>query len=105
MKQVILKVFLNTLKENKVKQEIPRFTSQEKKEYDQIEKVIEELENKLMDIEYQINNTGSNYQLLIDLTNEKEEVNKKLEEKMARWEYLEELNQKIIKYKEDKYRE
>ena len=58
-----------------------------------------------MNIEYQINNTGSNYQLLIDLTNEKEEVNKKLEEKMARWEYLEELNQKIIKYKEDKYRE
>ena len=35
----------------------------------------------------------------------KEEINKKLEEKMARWEYLEELNQKIIKYKENKYRE
>ena len=93
------------VKENKIKQEIPRFTSQEKKEYDQIEKVIEELENKLNDLEEQINNTGINYQLLIDLTKEKEEINQKLEEKIARWEYLEELNQKIIKYKEDKYRE
>lgn len=95
---------LDDKKDIKVKVDIPKFTSQEKKEYDHIEEDIEILENKIDDINEQINNTGSNYQLLIDLTNEKEELNKKLEEKMARWEYLEDLNQKIIKYKEDKYR-
>lgn len=95
---------LDDKKDIKVKVDIPKFTSQEKKEYDHIEEDIEILENKIDEINEQINNTGSNYQLLIDLTNEKEELNKKLEEKMARWEYLEDLNQKIIKYKEDKYR-
>lgn len=95
---------LDDKKDIKVKVDIPKFTSQEKKEYDHIEEDIEILENKIDEINEQINNTGSNYQLLIDLTNEKEELNKKLEEKMARWEYLEDLNQKIIKYKEDKFR-
>ena len=95
---------LEDKKDIKVKVDIPKFTSQEKKEYDHIEEDIEILENKIDEINEQINNTCSNYQLLIDLTNEKEELNKKLEEKMARWEYLEDLNQKIIKYKEDKYR-
>ena len=87
----------------KVKKDIPRFTSQEKKEYDTIEIVIEKLEEEISEIENQINNSGSDYELLIRLTSEKEEKEKLLQEKIDRWEYLENINQKIIEYKENKY--
>lgn len=93
------------IKTAKPKQEIPRFTSQEKKEYDKIESEIENLEIELEDIVNRINNSGSDYQLLLDLTKEKEILEEKIEQKIARWEYLEEINQKIIKYKESKYNE
>ncbi len=93
------------VKVTKIKQDIPKFTSQEKKEYDKIETIIEELENNIAEVENKINNSGSDYELLIKLTNEKEQLEKELEVKIARWEYLEELNQKIIKYKESKYSE
>lgn len=91
-----------TIKSPKEKVEIPRFTSSEKKEFDTIEQVINDLENKLKALERDINNSGSDYELLIKLTNEKNDVNEELNKKINRWEYLEAINEKILLYKEKK---
>lgn len=95
-----------TKQEEKVKQvvkkDIPRFTSQEKKEYDHIEEVISNLENDISEIEKQLQTIDTDYELIIKLNNQKQDLEKKLEEKINRWEYLEEINQKIILYKENK---
>ena len=95
-----------TKQEEKVKQvvkkDIPRFTSQEKKEYDHIEETISNLENDISEIEQQLQTIDTDYELIIKLNNQKQDLEKKLEEKINRWEYLEEINQKIILYKENK---
>lgn len=95
-----------TKQEEKVKQvvkkDIPHFTSQEKKEYDHIEEVISNLENDISEIERQLQTIDTDYELIIKLNNQKQDLEKKLEEKINRWEYLEEINQKIILYKENK---
>lgn len=95
-----------TKQEEKVKQvvkkDIPRFTSQEKKEYDHIEETISNLENNISEIEQQLQTIDTDYELIIKLNNQKQDLEKKLEEKINRWEYLEEINQKIILYKENK---
>ena len=85
-----------------VKKDIPRFTSQEKKEYDHIEETIACLENKITDIDNQLKLVDTDYELIIKLNNQKEELEQQLQEKMDRWEYLEEINQKILLYKEHK---
>ncbi len=85
-----------------VKKDIPRFTSQEKKEYDHIEETISNLENDISEIEQQLQTIDTDYELIIKLNNQKQDLEKKLEEKINRWEYLEEINQKIILYKENK---
>lgn len=85
-----------------VKKDIPRFTSQEKKEYDHIEETIASLENKITDIDNQLKLVDTDYELIIKLNNQKEELEQQLQEKMDRWEYLEEINQKILLYKEHK---
>lgn len=94
-----------TKKTNVIKNEIPRFTSAEKKEYDNIEKEINDLEILLNDIKEKLNQITTDYEKIIELTNQKNEIEKKIDEKMQRWEYLENINQKILKYKEDKYNE
>lgn len=86
-----------------IKKEIPRFTSQEKKEYDHIEEVIDELEQKLVLLKEAINQTTTDYEKLIKLNSELATLQKEIETKMKRWEYLEEINQKIILYKNQKY--
>lgn len=86
-----------------VKKEIPRFTSQEKKEYDHIEEVIDELEQKLVLLKEEINQTYTDYEKLMKLNSDVETLQKEIETKIKRWEYLEEINQKIILYKNQKY--
>lgn len=88
-----------------VKKEIPRFTSKEKKEYDQIEEEIVNLEKELAEIIAQMGKIETDYQKLLRLTHLKEEIEQKINEKMTRWEYLETIHQKIILYKENKYNE
>lgn len=99
----------NVKKQEKIqtsdKAQIPRFTSSEKKEYDHIEEEIEKLENKINEIKKSIDNTGSDYELLMKLNNELEDTKNQLEQKIERWEYLENINQKIKIYKEKKYYE
>lgn len=92
-------------KVNDAKQQIPRFTSAEKKEYDNVEKEINSLEEQLNKIKEELKLLTTDYEKIIELTNQINEIEKKIEEKITRWEYLENINQKILKYKEDKYNE
>lgn len=76
-----------------------RFSYMEQREYEQIDGIIGELEEKLNEIEEKINSTTADYTLLQDLLEEKEEVENKLEEKMERWIYLNDIAEKIEKEK------
>lgn len=68
-----------------------KFSYKEQKEYETIESEIENLENKIEEIEGDILKNSSNFVKLNELTKEKEETQKLLDEKMDRWMYLEEL--------------
>lgn len=86
--------------EEKGKKEKPRqtrlkFTWQEAKDYETIEAEIEGLELELADLEEQMGAAGSDYMLLNELQGRKEAAERKLEEKIDRWSYLEELAQRI----------
>ncbi len=68
---------------------------QEKKDWETIEADIETLEQKLADIEAEYLKYASDFHKLAELTKEKEALEETLEQKMARWEYLTELQEKI----------
>lgn len=72
-----------------------KFTYNEQREYETIEADIEKLETKIADLDAQILKNASDYGKLHALTLEKEEAETVLMEKMDRWEYLEDLAQKI----------
>ncbi len=72
-----------------------RFTYQEQKDYETIEGEIADLESKLEEIEQKISQAARDFVKLNELTGQKEETEKALEEKMDRWMYLEELAAKI----------
>lgn len=88
--------------ENKKEVEIPRFTSKEKKEFDNIENEIEELEAKIKAVEKEMLAVSSDYLQLLELQAKKDELNEKLMDKLSRWEYLSDINEKIIDYKRGK---
>ena len=83
--------------------EIPRFTSKEKKEFDNIEKDIEDIENKIIELEENMNASSSDYVKLLELQEEINKLNNLLEEKMERWEYLSNLNMQIENYRKGKF--
>jgi len=72
-----------------------KFSYNEQKEYDTIEKTIADLEEKLEWFEQEIAKASHDFVRLNELTKEQEETRKTLEEKMERWMYLEELAEKI----------
>ncbi len=72
-----------------------KMSYQEKKDWETIEADIEALEQKLSDIEAEYLKYASDFHKLAELTKEKEELEQTLEQKMARWEYLTELQEKI----------
>ena len=72
-----------------------KFTYKEQKEYETIEADIEKLENRLSEIDDEMVKNATDCGKLNDLTKEKEELEEQLMEKMDRWEYLEDLAQKI----------
>jgi ATP-binding cassette subfamily F protein uup len=91
----------------KVKKEtlnIPRFTSQEKKEFDNIENVIENIENKIKTLKDEQLIYSTDYQKLIEISNKIEELEIELLEKLGRWEYLNNINEQIIEYRNNKYK-
>ncbi len=72
-----------------------KFSYHEKLEYEQIDEVIEKLEAALEGVEQEMTKAASNYGRLNELTKEKEALEAQLMEKMERWEYLNELAEKI----------
>ena len=79
----------------KQKSSKPKFTYQEQKEYDTIDSVIEELENKILETEEAIGKAATEYSKLNELMKQKEELEQTLEEKMDRWVYLNDLAAQI----------
>ncbi|MBQ8280256.1 MAG: ABC-F family ATP-binding cassette domain-containing protein [Roseburia sp.] len=72
-----------------------KFTYNEEREYATIEADIEALEAKLEELDAKMLTVASDFGKLNALTKEKEEVEQQLEEKMERWEYLEDLAERI----------
>ena len=72
-----------------------KFSYKEQREYETIEDDIAALEQKLEDLDNEMAANATNAAKLRELVEEKENAEKMLEEKMDRWEYLEELAAKI----------
>ena len=68
--------------------------------YDIIFDDIEKLENRVSELDDEIAKNATSYSKLAELTKEKEDVERQLEEKMERWEYLNDLAEKIEKQKQ-----
>lgn len=88
--------------DNKVKKEKPqklKFTYKEQKEFETIDEDIASKENFLEEIEKKINSCGSDFVKLQELFSEKEKAEGELEILLERWEYLNELNEKILAQK------
>lgn len=67
-----------------------KLTYMEKKEWEIIESQIAEIEERISEIDTEMNENGSNTELLLDLQKELDNKTKELEEKYERWEYLSE---------------
>ena len=74
-----------------------KFSFKEQREYEQIDQVIAELEEKIEETEQQIRSNSSDYTALQQLTQEKEELEEQLAQKMERWVYLNDLAERIAK--------
>lgn len=72
-----------------------KMTYNEEKEFSTIDDDISELEGKIEAIEVEMASVASEYSKLQKLTAEKESLENQLTEKMDRWIYLNELNEKI----------
>lgn len=78
-----------------------KFTFKEQKEFENIDEEIAALEEKIEELEAQSMENANDYGKLHKILLEKETVEKKLEEKMERWVYLNDLNEQIQAQKED----
>ena len=83
----------------KQRERTPKFTYKEKLEYEKIDDNIEQTEDRIAKVEEKIEHAGSDFVRLQDLTKEKEDLENTLENLMNRWEYLNELAEKIENYK------
>jgi len=72
-----------------------RFSYKEQREYETIEAEIAQLEEQLEQLDSDMAEYASSYAKLTELTAQKEETQKLLDEKMERWMYLEDLAQRI----------
>lgn len=76
-----------------------KFSYAEQREWDTIEDDMAALEEKIADLDTQIAASATNYGKLRELMAEKEDAEAKLEEKMERWMYLNDLAEKIAAQK------
>ncbi len=72
-----------------------RFSYNEQREYETIEDDIAALEDDISELEREMTANATNSARLCELSAEKEQKERLLEEKLERWEYLEELAQRI----------
>lgn len=74
-----------------------KFTYKEQKEYEQIDALIADLESKISEADVLINAAATNFERLQELLSMKEQLEKRLEEAMERWVYLNDLADAIYK--------
>lgn len=79
-----------------------RFTFAEQKEFESIDEDIEALENKMETIEEEISKNATNFVKLNEWVQEKENVQKQLDEKMERWVYLNDLAERIEEQRKER---
>lgn len=79
----------------KERQKKLKFTYNEQREYDTIEQDIEKLELHIADLDQEIERYATDFVKLRQFTEEKEELEQQLEEKLERYVYLTELAEKI----------
>jgi ATPase components of ABC transporters with duplicated ATPase domains len=72
-----------------------KFTFNEQKEYNEIDGVISKLEERIAELEQEMEQEASNYGKLNELVKKKQGLEEELEEKMERWVYLNDLAEKI----------
>lgn len=92
----------NKAKEKPKKEKQLKFSYKEQVEFETIDDVIEELENKKAQIEKDIERNATDYGKLNELIHEKENIEVLLEEKYERWTYLNDLSEKIQQAKENR---
>lgn len=73
----------------------PKFTFKEQYDFDNIDAEIENIENKISQINSNIEKEVSNFSKLNELLQEKDNLDLMLEEKLERWTYLNELYEKM----------
>lgn len=74
-----------------------KFSYKEQREFDTIDEEIALMERKIGEIEKEMETAASQYSKLQELNKEKENLEQKLELKMERWVYLNDLAEKIAK--------
>ena len=72
-----------------------KFSYKEQREFETIDADIAALEDAIAEVETQINQAGSDYGKLQELTAQREQLTASLDEKMERWVYLNDLAEKI----------
>lgn len=72
-----------------------KFTYKEQREYETIDDTIAALEEKLESLDQEMMENSTNSLKLSEITDEKERVERELDEKMERWVYLNDLAEKI----------
>lgn len=86
---------VKTDKPAREKEPVLKFSFKESKEYEEIDSKIEAVEEEVKKIGREIGGAGSNYVLLQELTEKQRQLESRLHELMNRWEYLNELAEKI----------
>ena len=81
--------------DGEVRQKKLKFTWQEQKDYETIEAVIAGIEDHIAELDRQINLSATDFVKLGKLTQEKEEQESLLDEKMERYLYLTDLAEQI----------
>ncbi|MBO0994812.1 ABC-F family ATP-binding cassette domain-containing protein [Bacillus sp. SD088] len=92
-KQQANKKQLKVIKEEIKKENKKKMTYKEKMEWESIENHIMEVELKIEQMQSELNEVGSNYEKAEELSREITETNSQLEDLIARWTYLSELDE------------
>ncbi len=77
------------------KEKTLKFSYKEKIEFEKIDGVIADLEEQIEQIETKMNEVASDFERLRTMTQEKEELEKNLDDALERWTYLNELHEEI----------
>lgn len=100
---IVVKTDTNSIKKERPKNSQKlKFTFNEQREFDSIDEDIDQLEEKINTIDESLNKYSTDFTKLQEMVNEKSNLEKKLEYKYERWEYLNNLAEEIENAKANK---